>query len=97
MVNQKKIDYLIKNFPSKIKWVLKTFNEGIKDTDVVAFSILYQEQVYIPEIIKFAVECLDMYMINEYCGPSLKIGDKTRKLVPMYHKYVQINSDFLET
>lgn len=97
MVNQKKIDYLIKNFPRKIKWVLETFNEGIKDKDVIGFSITFQEKVYIPEILEFAEECLDMCIIDGWNGPALRIGEQTRKLVQMYYKYVQINSDFFKT
>ena len=96
MVNQEKIDYLIKNFPRKIKWVLETFNEGIKDPDVIAFSTEYEEKVYIPEIIKFAEECLDMRKIT-WGGPALKIGEQTRKLVPMYYKYFQLSTDFFKT
>jgi hypothetical protein len=95
MVNQKKIDYLIKNFPRKIKWVLETFNEGIKDPDIIAFSTKYEEKVYIPEILEFAEECLDMRKIN-WCGPALKIGEQTRKLVPMYYKYFQLSTDFFK-
>ena len=96
MVNQEKIDYLIKNFPRKIKWVLETFNEGIKDPDVIAFSISFQEKVYIPEILEFAEECLDMRRIT-WSEPALKIGVQTRKLVPMYYKYFQLSTDFFKT
>ncbi len=96
MVNQKKIDYLIKNFPRKIKWVLETFNEGINHPGVIAFSITFQEKVYIPEILVFAEECLDMNIIDGYNGPALKIGEQTRKLVPMYYKYFQLSTDFFK-
>ena len=97
MVNQKKIDYLIRNFPRKIKWVLETFNEGVKDEDVTGFSITFQEKAYIPEILEFAEECLDMYKIDGWNGPALRIGEQTRKLVPMYYKYFQLSTDFFKT
>lgn len=97
MINQKKIDYLIKNFPRKIKWVLETFNEGINHPGVIAFSITFQEKAYIPEVLEFAEECLDMCIIDGYNGPALRIGEQTRKLVPMYYKYFQLSTDFFET